>query len=344
MVSQPTTFKSIFQGRLEFGTEKSFEKVLRMTEHQVETYYKNEILFKLEDVFDAETLSLNIPRLIAQATEKEWKNTYHLLKYCADFAISGMMGAWMTDQGKILKYGLIEPTGDKVAVQEFLKGRRLSEDPEKLEEAILALNRAIEKYDRHSQAYERRGHINYLLQRYHDAERDYLKSVNLDEYNSAAWFGLAKTRAKKGDQKEAIKALELAIKHSVALQAIYWKARRVKAECHMEAGEMEAAAFELKLFTNRSFTEDDPNSRHMKQALFLYGKALTHLKKYEEAVLAFEAIRKASGELNEKDMSEAYLLLGLAKQQTGRSGYLPDWKQAAELGSLQAARLLEEHA
>lgn len=344
MLTSSPTYKCIFQGRLEFGSEKSFAKVMRMVEHQVETYYKNEILFKLEEAFDAETYSLNIPRLIVQATEKEFKNTYHLLKYCADFALSGMFGAWMTDQGKILKYGLIEPTGDKVAVQEYLKGRKLGEDPATLEEAITALNRAIEKYDRHSQAYERRGHINFLLQKFHDAERDYMKSVGLDPANSAAWFGLAKAKARKGDTREAIQALEKAIKNSLALQPIYWKARRFKAECHIEAGEMEAAAFELKLFTKREYSADDPNAKHKKRAFFLYGKVLTHLKNYEEAVQAFESIRSASGEISPEEMSEALLLLGMAKQQTGRSGFLPDWKQAAELGSKQAARLLEEHA
>lgn len=344
MSSSPSLYKCIFQGRLEFGTEKSFNKVYRMVEHQVETYYKNEILFKIEDVFDAEQNCLNIPRLIAQATEKEFKNTFHLLNYCAEFAISGCMGGWMTNLGKVLEYGTIEPTGDKVAVQKYLKGKRLSNDPEKLEEAIKALNKAIEKYDRHSQAYERRGHINFLLQKFHDAERDYTKSVTVDPANSSAWFGLAKCKARKGDTKEAIKALEKVIKNSLALQPIYWKARRVKAECHIELGEMEAAAFELKLFTKRKFTEDNPNFKHLKKAFYLYGKVLTHLKNYDEAVLAFEAFAGAPGEVNEDEMSEAYLLLGMAKQQTGRSGFLPDWKQAAALGSSQAARLLEEHA
>lgn len=315
-----------------------------MAEHQVETYYKNEVLFKLEDVFDEESFSLHIPRLIVQASEKEWKNTYHLLKYCADFALSGNLGAWMTDSGKILKYGLVEPTGDKVAVQEYLRGRRLAEDPGKLEEAMVALNKAIEKYDMHSQAYERRGHINFHLKKYHDAERDYKKSVALDESNAAAWFGLAKCYARKEAYDEAIEALEQSIRQSLALQPIYWKSRRVKAECHLAKSEMEKAAFELKLFTKRAYGAEDPNRKHLRMAFYLYGKVLLHLKKYEEAVEALEQVASVDGEMGDAELSDALVLLGMAKQQSGRSGYLPDWKQAAEMGSQQAARLLEEHA
>jgi tetratricopeptide (TPR) repeat protein len=343
MLANAQLYKCIFQGRLEFGTEKSFEKILRQAEHQYEFYYKFDVLFKLEDVFEEENFAMNIPRLITQGTEKAWKNTYHLLKYCAEFAVSGSMGGWMTDSGKLLKYGLIEPTGDKVAVQEFLKGKRLSEDPEKLEEAIEALTNAIEKYDRHAQAYERRGHVNFLMKKYHDAERDYRKSVGIDAYNSKAWFGLAKSKVQREAWQEAIEDLELVIKNSLALQPIYWKARRVKAECHMRLNEMEEAAFELRLFTNRKFKEDDPNARDKKRAGYFYGKVLTHLKQYAEALAAFEAIEGYTGELKDEERGDAFLLLGMAKQQTGRAGFLPDWQRAAELGNKQAERLLAEH-
>ena len=43
----------------------------------------------------------------------------------AQFAVAGTMGAWLIDNGKILRHKMIEPQSDKVAVQGVLKGRKL---------------------------------------------------------------------------------------------------------------------------------------------------------------------------------------------------------------------------
>ena len=128
-------FKSIFQGNLQFGNEKSYEKVIKMYDHRVENYYKNDVLFKAEDIFKEDDLSLRIPRTVINITDKNWKNSVDLLKYVAQFAISGNVGAWMTEEGKILKYVWIEPKGDKAVVQRFLKGRSLVDQAGKEKEA-----------------------------------------------------------------------------------------------------------------------------------------------------------------------------------------------------------------
>ena len=64
---------------------------------------------------------------------------------------------------------------DKVAVQQFMKGRSLVEQEGQEDAAIEALDKAIEKYDRHAQAYERRAWVNFLLKKHHDSYRDYKK-------------------------------------------------------------------------------------------------------------------------------------------------------------------------
>ena len=50
----PSSLKLIFKGRLEFGNQRTFDKVLQHWENRVEAYFKNDILFKPEQVFDPE--------------------------------------------------------------------------------------------------------------------------------------------------------------------------------------------------------------------------------------------------------------------------------------------------
>ena len=98
------TYKTIWTGRLEFGSARSFEKVLKMYQHRVESYYKFDILLEEEEIFDEASASLTVPRFITQGTKKSWKNTISMLEYVAQFAVAGNMTAWMTENGKILHH------------------------------------------------------------------------------------------------------------------------------------------------------------------------------------------------------------------------------------------------
>ncbi|MCB0685944.1 MAG: hypothetical protein KDC53_05450 [Saprospiraceae bacterium] len=334
-------FKSIFQGNLQFGNEKSFEKVIKMYDHRVENYYKNDILFKVEDIFQQEDLSLKIPRTVTNITEKNWKNSVDLLQYVAQFAISGNIGVWMTEEGKILKYVWIEPKGDKAVVQKFLKGRSLVNQVGKEKEAKEALSNAIELYNRHAQAYERRGYVNFLLKKYHDAERDFSKSVNIDASNAPAYYGRARIKMLKEDWEGAIEDLELAIKTSLALQDIHWSARRLKGECLQTLKRYEEAEFEYRFFSRRSFKDKSPNLIYKKWAYFNHGRVLIELRKFTEALDSLDkALKLTSGQ---EYVSEADILVyrGMARKETGKNGFLSDWNQAKKLGSIQAEKLLE---
>lgn len=55
--------KSIFQGRLEFGIGKNIEKALQMYQIRAEQYYRNEILFKPEQIFCIDEGYIDIPGL-----------------------------------------------------------------------------------------------------------------------------------------------------------------------------------------------------------------------------------------------------------------------------------------
>lgn len=286
-------YKTIISGRLEFGSAKSYDTVLKMYQQRMENFYRTaELIFKAEEVFNATTNSLDIPRLVTQSNDKSWYNTFQLMEYISQFAVAGDLRAWMTDNGKVLKYQLIEPNSDKGAVQAYLKGRELMTTEGKEKEAKEALSAAIEKYERHAAAYERRGYVNFLLKNYADALYDYNKSIDLNPNSAEPYLGRAIVKMVQQDWKGALIDLDIAIKRSIPLEQIYWKARRIKGECHLRGSEFEQAIAELKFFTGRAFAKEDSNYKWRQKAWFNYGKALLASGKFNEASQAIEQAMK----------------------------------------------------
>jgi tetratricopeptide (TPR) repeat protein len=337
-------YKAIIQGRLEFGSDKSYQKVRKMYDYRTENYYKGVLVFTAEDVFNDEDLSLEIPRHVSQITEKNFKNTCSLLEYCAQFALAGSIRAWQIDEGRIMHYAIIEPDSDKVAVRSFLKGRKLVKQIGKEDEAIQALTKAIEKYNRHAQAYERRAKVNFLLKKYHDAKRDYTKCINIDPTIPTSYYGRAKVHLLEENYQLAIDYLTMATKYSIALQTVYWKAKRIKADCHMKLKQWEKAAFDLKFFSKRKFVPDDPNYQWKRWAHYQYGRVLIETEEYKEALIALNMALEIEGGSGNIQNKEILRLRGIAKKKAGKTGYLKDIKQAAKLGDLQAKSLLKEFA
>ncbi len=332
---------TIIQGRLEFGTEKSYEKVTKMFQLRVETYYKSDVIFKFEDVFKDETLCLEIPRFVGQVTDKAFRTTTGLIGYCAQFAIAGSVRAWLINEGDIVHFETLEPDSDKGAVQSFVRGRKLVKVKGKENEAIAALSTAIEKYDRHAQAYERRAKVNLLMRNYHDALRDYNKCINIDPSIPTAYYGKAKIHMVRNEWELAIENLEESIKKSIALQTLYWKSRRLKAECHIVLKEWQKAAFDLKLFTNRNFEKENPNRFWLRWAFFHYGLVLMEIEEFVEALKSFDKALNMPEIADGLNEVEILTQRGIAKQKAGKNGYVKDIKDAASKGGKKAKNLLK---
>ena len=336
------TYKTILSGCLEFGNTRSYEQVLKLYQHRTENYYRNDILPKAEEVFQEESFILSIPRYIKECPEKSWKNTLNLLEYVAGYAVAGDLKAWVIQEGKVVDQRVIEPAGDKSATQAFIQGRELVKEKGMEEEAMNSLNRAIEKFERHALAYERRGYVNYRLRNFDDAMYDFTKSIDINPNMPDAYWGRANTKVKKNDIQGALADLEVAIAKSIPHQPVYWSARRLKGELHLRLSEFEKAIFELKLVTNRQFTQDDPNYKWQKNVLFNYGKALYEIGQYNDAVkiynnmIGFEIQREEA-----PSKAEQFFNRGLARQKAGESGFVNDFKEAAELGFKKAADMLE---
>jgi tetratricopeptide (TPR) repeat protein len=315
-----------------------------MYKTRTENYYKNDVLFEIEEIFFEEDFHLSIPRYVKQVYDKAYKNTAALLEYIVQFGVSGELNMWLLEEGKILHSSKMEPDSDKVAVQSFIRGKNLSDEKGKEEEAIIALNKAIEKYDRHAQAYERRAKVNFMLKREHDAVRDYNKSLGLDPDNPYAYFGLAEVQIRKKEYSEATESLGLAIKKSVALQDIHWQSRKLKGKIHNMLSEYEKAKFELKLFTNRKFPEGHIHNKQKDDAFFDYGITLMELEEYNDAVEAFESALDLDATEGKKVNPKRLRYRGLAKHKAGKNGFKKDIKEAADLGDKEAVLLLKELA
>ena len=332
--------KSIIQGRLEFANAKSFEQMQLMYDHRIENFYKSDVLFK-EDVFDQENLLINIPRLISIQEEKWFDNTVKLLEYLAQFAIAGSIGAWLVHEGKILEYAVIEPKSDKAVVQHFRKGQKLASEIGKEEEAVAALNKVIDKHDTHAQAYERRGFINYIMGDLAGALYDFNKCISFDPSIPSAYYWRARVHMRKEDWEKALEDLDMTTRKAIALQPIYWKARRRKAYCYNKLKNYELEAKELKLFTTRKYEKDNPNYSYLREGFFRYAKALIQLEDYEAALTAIDRALDLKEQEEYVPVERLLTVRGLAKFKLGEGGH-DDWAKAVEMGSEEAGRLLEE--
>jgi tetratricopeptide (TPR) repeat protein len=339
------TFKTILSGCLEFGNQRSYEQVLKLYQHRTENYYRNDILLKAEDVFQENSFILTVPRFIKECPEKSWKNTLNLLEYVAEFAIAGDLRAWVIQEGTLVEQRVIEPIGDKSAIQAFMQGRELVKEKGMEEAAKNALDRAIDKFERHALAYERRGVVNFKLGNYDDALYDFSKSIDINPYIPEPYWGRANVRIKKHDINGAIADLDAAISKSIPHQPVYWSARRLKGELHLKQKDYQKAVFELKLVANRKFSTDDPNYKWQKNVFYNFGIALLDMGQFAEAVNIFNRMFNHDAQRDEApSKADQFFSRGLARQKAGESGYLNDLKEAANLGSEKAVAILEAMA
>lgn len=336
--------KIIYQGRLAFGTQRSYDKIKKLCEHRVENFYRNDVLIDPEEVFNDDTFSLEIGRQVINAMEKSWRNTLALLEYCGQFAVEGKIGAWLIDEGRLKKTVEITPDSEKMVVIHYRKGLELMQTKGKEQEAIESLDLAINKYDKHATAYEKRGYINMKLKKYVDAARDFNKCLKLDDAIPEAYYGLAKINLLNKQHAEAVKNLEMVTKKAIALQPIYWQARRQKAESHVVLKEYDKAVFDLKFLSKRVFAATDPNFDWKRYDYFIYGKVLIETGDFAEAFIALDQALKLPEVKGRGRAPEADILFfkSIARKETGKKDFIKDLKESASMGHKKAIKMLED--
>jgi tetratricopeptide (TPR) repeat protein len=275
--------KVIIKGRLDFGNDKSFEKVLALIQHRMNNFYKNDTLINVEEMFMQETHSFVVPRLVTQAMQKTWNNTISAIEYIAQFAVAGHFYIFMSENGNIIKKKFIEPINEKQAVQAFQNGKSYADDPETHDKAIKYLDDAISIYDKHAMAYEKRGYVKYLLKQYDGALIDFNKSIAVDDQNPEPYVGKAVILNLQDNRREAITLLDEALKLCFPLQPIYWKIRRIKGHLLVKEQEYTAAAQEFKFFLNKKFETENPNYAWVRTIMWDYAHVLIQLHQLEDA-------------------------------------------------------------
>lgn len=246
----------IISGQLEFGSDRVYEQTVEQYIHRTENFYKNVVLLKSEEIFNEESRTIDIPRKVLEATNREWLNTLKLLERIATFSIAGNLNLWRLQEGKLLEHHVLEPQTDRTTTQLFEEGRNLMDRQETLGEAKEALSKAIENYDRHAMAYERRGFTNYQLANYQDALYDYNKSINISPSRPEPYYGRGVLYFKRLANPTAAIAdfttvTELAIPH----QDIYWLARALMGDALLSLGKKAEAQREFRMFINRKQDE-----------------------------------------------------------------------------------------
>ncbi|MFN7327650.1 MAG: tetratricopeptide repeat protein [Chitinophagales bacterium] len=339
----PAPLKMIFKGRLEFGAQRTFDMVTKHWSTRLETYFKSDILFKLEDIFltDDFALSLPQPHTTVMGTEKAWRGTTDLFREIVQFAVVGKIQAWCISNGEVTEITL-EPKTDKIAVSEYWLGCELVQKDGQMEEASAALSRAIDKYQRHALAYERRGYVNYKLQNYGDALYDFTKSIDVNPANPEPHYGRGKVRMLKGEWESAAQDFDAAVKRSIALQPIFWLARLKKCQCLVNLEQYAPCISDLQLFVKREFTAENPNFRRRRLAWYLLGRCYLATSDLKNALDAFNqalSIKEGVELLSDADL---FLYRGRTLHATGASSFAKDLDAAAKLGSEEAAKLLKE--
>ena len=121
----------------------------------------------------------------------------------------------------------------------------------------------------------------------------------------------------QNDFESAVVDLDYTIEKAIALQPIYWTARRLKAECLINMGKLADAAKELRLFTSRKFLKEDPNFAWRRKATYQYAKCLIAIGQKDDALKALQqaaALPQGEGKISNEDIQELIDQLPLGKK------------------------------
>ncbi len=333
-------YRTIFNGRLDFGNQRTYDKVFEMYEHRFENYYKMQVIFLAEDLFNEEELCIQLPKRIVQSTKKKWMNTINLFNHIADFAIAGAIDAWLLDGKILLEKHFIEPVGDKTVVKEYLKGRELA-STDQSEEAMKALNRVIEKFEKHAMAYERRGYVNFQLKNFDDALYDYNKSIQLYDRHPNPYYGRGLTLLAQGKLDEAIENFTLVTKFAMPIEPLHWYAKKQKAKVYFKLKEYDNALKEVEAYVGRNFRKDSPHIKHQPQMKYFKGQILMELERFVDAIQVFDELEKSWTDMPELEKIELFANRGIAKKNAGKRGFKKDLQFAADKGSKIAKEVLD---
>ena len=323
-------FKIIISGQLQFQSKRVFDQVVEQYNHRMEHYYKNDILLKAEDIFNEELLNLDISRTVLTGTERHWLNTHNLLERVVTFSIAGNITMWRLSLGTVVDHLVLEPKSDRTTVQLFNRGRELMAQDDNEQEALKMMTKVVNRFERHAQAYERRGFVNISLGNIEDALYDYTKSLKINPGLPEAHYGRGLVFSRKQEYEKAAADFEAVTKNSIPHQALYWMAQVALADALMELGRPADALRLYNMFTKRKQRLSSLD-RYERRVAHRLGNLMVRAGRHNDAVSAFERALEAAPDpkapeeaVIRRDYGSVLRLVGRDKeadQQDKKSGF-----------------------
>lgn len=309
-------YKVIIAGQLEFGSQRAFSQVMEQYAHRMENYYKNDILLKPENIFKEEELTLDVPRTVLPSTERLWLNTLNLLERVVTFSIAGSLNLWRLDAGVMIDYHKLEPKSDRTTVQLFNRGRELVDQHDNEQEALKMMTKVVGRFERHAQAYERRGFVNYRLGNDKDAHYDYSKSISINPLMPESYYGRGLVNVRQGNLAAAAEDFEQVTKNSIPHQSIYWMAQVALGDAYLQLGRPTDAMRVFGMFVKRK-QRIASLDRYDRRVAYQLGQLYLKADRPTDAVSTLEFALQASPDHKAPD--EAAIRQLLDQAQTARA-------------------------
>ena len=288
-------YKVIIAGQLEFGSERAYNQVREQYAHRMENYYKNDILLKPETVFKEEEMTLDVPRTVMPSTERLWLNTLNLLERVVTFSIAGSLNLWRLDAGVMIDHYKLEPKSDRTTVQMFNRGRELVDQQDHEEEALKMMTKVVTRFERHAQAYERRGFVNYRLGNDRDAHYDYTKSISINPLMPESYYGRGLVNVRQGNVEAAAADFEAVTKNSIPHQGIYWMAQVALGDAYLDIGRPNDAMRIFGMFMKRK-QRIASLDRYDRRVAYQLGRLYEKANRHTDAARAYQAALEAPGD------------------------------------------------
>ena len=288
-------YKIIISGQLQFQSKRVFDKVVEQYLHRMENYYKNDILLKAEDIFNEEEHNLYIPRTVRSGSDRDWQNTHNLLERVVSFSIAGSINMWRLNLGRVVDHHVLEPKSDRTTVQLFNRGRELVNQSDSEQDALKMMTKVVDRFERHAQAYERRGLVNVRLGNLDDALYDYNKSLGINPGLPEAHYGRGLVYNRLGEPEKAAIDFEAVTQNSIPHQSIYWMAQVALGDAYLRTGRMADALRVYNLFTKRK-QRIGSLDRYDRRVAYQLGRLLLQADRRTDALAAFNAALAASAD------------------------------------------------
>lgn len=321
-------YRIIIAGQLEFGSERVFNQVVEQYTHRMEHYYKNDILLKPEEFFKPEDLTLDVPRTVVVGSERDWLNTFNLLERVVSFSMAGSLNMWRLSAGNIMDHHVLEPHSDRTTVQLFNRGRQLVNQEDKEQEALAMMTKVVGRFERHAQAYERRGFVNLRLGNTDDAIYDYNKSLKINPSMPESHYGRGMAYARKEMWTEAAADFEAVTKNSIPHQAIYWMAQVALGDAFLKLNQPAETMRVFNMFSKRK-QRIASLDRYDRRVNNIFGKMLVAAGRAGDAVFAFERSINGADDPKAPSKNEVNYEIGRAHEARGKmEKAIEHWKLA----------------